>query len=153
MGPAFFQEEEIKKITKINFKNFLHWANFNQTWYKASVGEEHSSFFKWMLPPFSRRDNSQKVIILQRNFKKNCQESLRQFQPNLAQSILGWKGLKLKNSDWGLKRMRVIQMFCLFVCLFVCLEFFLGEDNSSLLAHLTRRLKWTFYHNLSSSFS
>ena len=34
-----------------------HWANFNQTWHKVSLGEGDSSFFKWRAPPFSRVDN------------------------------------------------------------------------------------------------
>ena len=31
-----------------------HWANFNQTWHKASFGEEDSSLFKGRAPPFSK---------------------------------------------------------------------------------------------------
>ena len=30
------------------------WANFNQTWHKASVGEGGQSLFKWRAPPFSK---------------------------------------------------------------------------------------------------
>ena len=40
-GPAFFQGEMIKKREN-NLKNLLlqnHWANFNQTWQKASMGK------------------------------------------------------------------------------------------------------------------
>ena len=31
-----------------------HWANFNQTWHKASSGEGDSSLFKYRAPPFSK---------------------------------------------------------------------------------------------------
>ena len=38
------------KIQKRNLKNILllnHWANFNQTWHKAFLGDEDSSFFQF----------------------------------------------------------------------------------------------------------
>ena len=43
----------------VNFSYFHlllqnHWANFNQTWHKASLGEGDSSLFKWSAPPFSK---------------------------------------------------------------------------------------------------
>ena len=43
----------------VNFSHFHlllqnHWANFNQTWHKASLGEGDSSLFKWRAPPFSK---------------------------------------------------------------------------------------------------
>ena len=58
-GPSAFQRgnNEIAKIRWQNFKNLLlenHWANFNQTWHKTSLGEEDSSLFKWNAPPFSK---------------------------------------------------------------------------------------------------
>ena len=42
----------------VNFSYFRlllqnHWANFNQTWHKASLGEGDSSLFKWRTKPFS----------------------------------------------------------------------------------------------------
>ena len=37
----------------VNFSHFLllqnHWANFNQTWHRASLGEGYSSLFKWRI--------------------------------------------------------------------------------------------------------
>ena len=57
-GPALFQGEIITQIVKnrlTKFKNLLlqnHWANFNQTWHKASVGEGDSCLFKRRAPPF-----------------------------------------------------------------------------------------------------
>ena len=39
------------------FKNLLlqnHWANFNQTWHKASLGEGDSSLFTWRATFFSK---------------------------------------------------------------------------------------------------
>ena len=43
----------------VNFSHFHlllqnHWANFNQTWHKASLGKGDSSLFKWRAPPFSK---------------------------------------------------------------------------------------------------
>ena len=42
----------------VNFLHFYlllqnHWANFNQTWHKASLGEGDSSLFKWRTISFS----------------------------------------------------------------------------------------------------
>jgi hypothetical protein len=31
-----------------------HWANFNQTWLKSSLGQGDSSLFKWRAMPFSK---------------------------------------------------------------------------------------------------
>ena len=48
---------EIAKNTLTKLKNLLlqnHWANFIQTWHKASLGEGDSSLFKWRPPPFSK---------------------------------------------------------------------------------------------------
>ena len=83
----------------VNFSYFRlllqnHWANFNQTCHKASLGEGNSSLFKWRAPPFSKgrllRNSENKLT----KFKKSSPEPLSQFQPNLAQSILGWRGFK-----------------------------------------------------------
>ena len=42
----------------INFSHFhlllKHWANFNQTWHKASLVERNSNLLKWRAPPFSK---------------------------------------------------------------------------------------------------
>ena len=41
----------------MKLKNLLlqnHWAHFNQTWHKASLGEGDSSLFKWKVQPFSK---------------------------------------------------------------------------------------------------
>ena len=46
---------EIIILNKQLFKNLLlqnHWANFNQTWLWASLGEGDSSFFKWWTNKF-----------------------------------------------------------------------------------------------------
>ena len=50
-GQSLFQGETItnSKNTLMKFKNPLlknHWANFNKTWHKASLGDEDSSLFK-----------------------------------------------------------------------------------------------------------
>ena len=46
-------------VVVVNFSHFHlllqnHWAEFNQTWHKASLGEGNSSLFKWRAPPFSK---------------------------------------------------------------------------------------------------
>ena len=50
----------------VNFSHFHlllqnHWANFNQTWHKASLGEGDSSLLSKGPHPFPRRDNYEKV--------------------------------------------------------------------------------------------
>ena len=44
-------------IDELIFIGICGWANFNQSWYKASSGEEDSSFFNWKKNPI----NSHKV--------------------------------------------------------------------------------------------
>ena len=51
-GPALFQGEIITKYLRYilrKLKNLLlkHWVNFNQTWHKAFLGDEDSSFFQF----------------------------------------------------------------------------------------------------------
>ena len=63
---------EISKIHWLNLKNLLkiHWANFNQTWHKTSLGEVISGFFfKWRTMPFSKGDNYEMAKIHWRNLK------------------------------------------------------------------------------------
>ena len=47
------------EIAKTHWRNLSlllknHFANFNQTWHKASLGEEKSGLFKWRASPFSK---------------------------------------------------------------------------------------------------
>ena len=81
----------------VNFSHFHlllqnHWANFNQTWHDASLGEGDSRLFKWRPRPFPRGDYYKIVKIHWGNFKIFF--SMGQFQANLAQSILGWRWFK-----------------------------------------------------------
>ena len=53
-GPCPFLRGGNNEIVKIHWWNFFknippynHWANFSQTWHKASLGEGNSSLFKW----------------------------------------------------------------------------------------------------------
>ena len=87
-------------VVVVNFSHFHlllqnHWANFNKTWHKASLGKGDSSLFKWRTPPFPKvryLRNSENTLT---KFKKSSSpEPLAQFQPNLAQSILVWRGYK-----------------------------------------------------------
>ena len=51
--PRPFPREDDWEIAKINWRNLEnlhlqnHWANFNQTWHKPSLGKGNSSLFKW----------------------------------------------------------------------------------------------------------
>ena len=79
----------------VNFSQFnlllqKHFANFNKTWHKASLGEEDSILFKWRVKPFSCLFSLTKSQNTLRKF--SSPEPLCQFQPSLAQSILGWRG-------------------------------------------------------------
>ena len=85
-------------ILKI-FKNLLlqnHCANFNQTWYKASLGEGNLILFKWMTIPFYQGEiikKNQKYIDENKK-KSSSQELLDQCQSILLHSFLGWRGFK-----------------------------------------------------------
>ena len=103
-GPTLFQGEKItlySKNTLTNFKNFPlqnHWANLNQTWHKASLGEGDSSLFlKKVLRPYPRGDNYEITKYIDKFLKTSSPEPLSQFQPHLAQNILGWRGFKFIN--------------------------------------------------------
>ena len=105
-----------------DFSHFLlllqnHWANFNRTWQKESLSEGDSSLIKWRATrpistkfgtkhswvrgivayskegprPFIRGDSYEIPKIHWWNYSPESQGRL---QPNLAQSILGWRGLK-----------------------------------------------------------
>ena len=51
--------------------------------------------------PFPRRDNYQIVKYIDEILKSSYPEPLGQFQPNLAQSILGWRGFKfVQMKNW-----------------------------------------------------
>ena len=49
MDPVPFQGEKLKNILLNN-----HLASFNQTWNKVSLGDGHSSLFRWRAAPFYR---------------------------------------------------------------------------------------------------
>ena len=40
-----------------------HWAKFNQTWHKASLGGGDSNLFKWRATSFYKADNSENVKL------------------------------------------------------------------------------------------
>ena len=108
----------------VNFSHFLlllqnHWAN--QTWHKESLSEGDSSLIKWRATrpistkfgtkhswvrgivayskegprPFIRGDSYE---IPKMHWWNYSPESQGRLQPNLAQSILGWRGLKCVQS-------------------------------------------------------
>ena len=101
-GLAYFQGERItklqKSLTKFKKKIILknHWTNLNQIWHKAFLGEEKQSFFQMDGPALFQGERITKLQKYINKIKKSSsQEPLNQFQPNLAQSSLGWRGLKL----------------------------------------------------------
>ena len=85
----------------VNFSRFhlllkMHWANFNQTWHKAFLGEGNSDNSNEGPRPFSRGNNYETAKIHWRNFKifsktteQISQKQPCQFQPNSEQNILG----------------------------------------------------------------
>ena len=78
----------------VKFKNFLpqnHRANFNQSWHKASLGE-NSSLFKWCATPFPRGDNYEIAKILGQNLQ-NFYWTAVLISTKLGQSILCWFGI------------------------------------------------------------
>ena len=61
-------------VVDVNYSHFLshlqkHWANYNQTWHKASLGDEDSSLLKWGPCPFPRGNDFEIVKIHWRNIK------------------------------------------------------------------------------------
>ena len=96
----FPREVITKKLNysnKIFFKILLqnHWANCNQTCSKASFVEGDLSLFKWRATPFSKSENYEIAKLHWRNLKKFSSPALlSQFEPILAQSILGCGGFK-----------------------------------------------------------
>ena len=66
-GPRPFPRGDKYYIAKLhwrNKKNLLfqnYWANFNQTWHKASLGDGNSSLFKWRAMFCFKEDISNKI--------------------------------------------------------------------------------------------
>ena len=57
-----FHGEEIAKLMKCIDNNLIlqkHYANFNQSWLKASLGGRDSSLIKWRATPFEWQRNCQ----------------------------------------------------------------------------------------------
>ena len=67
-------------------KNFFYRTSFRQNWHKAFLGEGDSSEGQC---PFPKGDNNITASENTFNKFKNPSEPLGNFQPNLAQSILG----------------------------------------------------------------
>ena len=96
-GPCPFPKVENYKIVKIHWRNVkiffsrtYHWANFNQIWHNASLGEGDSRLFKWSASYFPRGDNYKIAKIHWGNLKI--------FFPKITGPIstkfLGWRGFK-----------------------------------------------------------
>ena len=84
------------RCCRCRFKLHLrsHWANFKQTWHKASLGDRDSSLFKWRTMSFPRGDNSEIVKLYWKHLKIFFRTT--GLMPlNLTQSILWWRRLKL----------------------------------------------------------
>ena len=85
-----------KPFTFFIFFSGTHEAIFNQTWYKAPLGEEGSICFIWRVTSFRKGDNYAIAKMHWRNLKifLRSREPLGQFQPNLTQSILRSRAFK-----------------------------------------------------------
>jgi hypothetical protein len=80
-----------------SFKNLLlqnHWANFNQTWHKSSLGEEIQVSSNEGNYPSPRGDNSETKNTLKSLKKSSSPEPAGQIQSNLVQIIFGWREFK-----------------------------------------------------------
>ena len=59
-GPCLFPRGDNYEISKIHWQTLKtlilqnHWANFNQIWHKASLGEGNSRLFIWTTIKFSK---------------------------------------------------------------------------------------------------
>ena len=86
-------------VVVVNFSHFHlllqnHWANFNQIWHNAPLVKGIQGCSNERTHPFPRGDNYKKAKINCWIKKTSSPEPLGQFQPNLAQSILGWRRFK-----------------------------------------------------------
>ena len=90
-GPRAFPRGNnfgIAKNTLTKLKNLLlqnHWANFNQTWHKAS---------KWQARPFTRGDNYEIAKYIDEIKKNLLQNHWTNFNQTFSKSIFWWWGLK-----------------------------------------------------------
>ena len=63
-----------------------HWANFNQTWHKASLGDGDSSFCSNKgSRPFPRGDNGENILT---NFKDHLFKNQTQYKAPLDEGDL-----------------------------------------------------------------
>ena len=98
-GPCPFPSGNSNQIAKIHWQTLKIFLRTNQTWHKAFLGTRNSSLFEWRAMLFSRGDtcNNEIAKIHWRFFKTFFYVPRGQFQPNLAQSILGWLGVVCSN--------------------------------------------------------
>ena len=83
-----------------------HSSNFNQTWYKASLGKGESSLFKWRARRFPREYNYEIANIHWRNLKIFFSRTARLVYTKNGTSRLGWRGFKfvlIKNHSIRIK--------------------------------------------------
>ena len=79
-------------VVVVNFSHFHlllqnHWANSNQTWHKASLGEGNLSLFKWRALPFPRGDNYKVVKIHRPIWKMSFSRTTGPFSIKLDTSL------------------------------------------------------------------
>ena len=85
---------EMNTLTK--FKNLYFqnlWANFNQMWHKASLGEDNLIYSNAGSRLFPRRDKNEISKICWRNLKIFISRTTGLILP-FAQSIIVWRGFK-----------------------------------------------------------
>ena len=71
-GPALFKGEIVTNsdysLTKLKNLRQNHWANFNQTWHDASLGEGDFTLFKWRTVSFPKGEI---ITIITKIHKQN----------------------------------------------------------------------------------
>ena len=126
-----------REIEKRNSENTLtsnlllqnNWVSFNQTWQTASLCVGESSLFKWRATPFPRGDYSEiaKMHSIWQHVKIFSLEPKGQILTNLAQSIIGWRGL-FKWKAMLLFKAKWYWPAYLYNHSFSCAKVFLGEQ-------------------------
>ena len=108
-GPRLFPMGDNYEIAKIHCKILKilrlqnHWANFKQTWPKASLSEGDSSLFKWRTQPFCKEiKNSLKNFknLLLQNHKANSNQTWhKSFLAEGDSSLFKWRAPLYSKGD------------------------------------------------------
>jgi hypothetical protein len=84
-----------------------HWANFNQSWLKSSLGKDDSEWCKWRTTPLIMIDNSKRIKIYWKSFKNLLQNHQANFTKTCYKLSLVKGNLQLyKSRDWSFSKGR-----------------------------------------------